>query len=125
MQSFMVKDPKFARFYFLPKIHKRFHDVSVRLVVSNCGYYTENISFFLDFHLQPLTRELKSFVKDNIFLEKNLRSLPNLPDDIIFCTVDAAGLYPSIPHDEGLPALRKQEKYFITSTLVELAEIVL
>ena len=64
-----------------------------------------------------------------IFLKK-LRSLPNLPDDIVLCTVDVVGLYPNIPHDEGLSALRKgldlrQEKDVITSTLVELAEVVL
>ena len=50
---FMVKDLKFARFYLLPKIHKRLHDVPGRTVISDCGYYTENISSFLDFHLQP------------------------------------------------------------------------
>ena len=51
---FLVKDPKFARFYLLPKIHKLLHDVPGRPVISNCGYYTENISSFLDYHLQPL-----------------------------------------------------------------------
>ena len=59
-----------------------------------------------------------------------LRSLPNLPDDIILCTVDVVGLYPNIPHDEGLSALRKrldlrQEKDVTTSIQVELAEVVL
>ena len=34
---FLVKDPKFARFYLLPKIHKRLHDVPGRPVISNCG----------------------------------------------------------------------------------------
>ena len=130
IKHFMVKDPKFAHFYLLPKIHKRLHDVPGRPVISNCGYYTENISSFLDFHLQPLAREVKSYIKDtNDFLEK-LRSLPNLSDDIILCTVDVVGLYPNIPHDEGLSALRKQldlrqEKDVTTSTLVELAEVVL
>ena len=40
---FLVKDPKVARFYSLPKIHKRLHDVPRRPVILNCGYYTENI----------------------------------------------------------------------------------
>ena len=61
---------------------------------------------------------------------KKLRSLPNLSDDIILCTVDVVGLYPNIPHNKGLPALRKwldlrQERDFTTLTLVELAEVVL
>ena len=61
---------------------------------------------------------------------KKLRSLPNLPGDIILCTVDVAGLFSNIPHDEDLSALRKrldlrQEKDVTTSILVELAEVVL
>ena len=44
--------------------------------------------------------------------------------------MEIAGLYPNIPHDEGLPALRKRldergEKDVSTDTLVELAELVL
>ena len=60
LDYFLVKDPKFARFYLLPKIHKRLHDVPGRPVISNCGYYTENISSFLDYHLQPLAQKVKS-----------------------------------------------------------------
>ena len=61
---------------------------------------------------------------------KKLRSLPNLPDDIILCTVDVVALYPNIPHNEDLSALRKRldlrlEKDFTTSILVELAKVVL
>ena len=54
LEYFFNKDPKFARFYLLPKIHKRLHNVPGRPVISNCGYYTENISSFLDYHLKPL-----------------------------------------------------------------------
>ena len=80
--------------------------------------------------MQPLAREVKSYIKDTNDFLKKLRSLPNLPDDIILCTVDVVGLYPNIPHEEGLSALRKrldlrQEKDVTTSTLVELAEVVL
>ena len=40
IKYFMVKVPKFVCFYFLPKIHKRLHDVPGRPVISNCSYYT-------------------------------------------------------------------------------------
>ena len=43
---FLVKDLKFAKFYLLPKIHKRFHNVPGRPVMSNCKFCTENISSF-------------------------------------------------------------------------------
>ena len=44
--------------------------------------------------------------------------------------MDVVGLYPNIPHDEGLSALRKRlnerdKKDVFTDTLVELAELVL
>ena len=126
----MVKDPKFTRFYLLPKIHKRLHDVPGQPVISNCGYDTENISSFLDFYLQPLAWEVKSYIQDNNDVLKKLCSLPNLTDDIVLCIVDVVGLYSNIPHDEGLFALHKrldlrQEKDVTTSTPVELAEVVL
>ena len=69
LNYFLVKDPKFARFYLLPKIHKRLHNVPGRPVISNCGFYTENISSFLDHHLQPIAQKVNSFIKDtNHFL---------------------------------------------------------
>ena len=119
----MVKDPKFARFCLLSKIHKQLHD-------SNCGYHTKNVSSFLDFNLAPLIWNVEFYIKDtNDFLKKHF-SLPNLPDYIILCTVDVVGLYPNIPHDECLCALCKrldlgQEKDSTTLMLVELADVIL
>ena len=80
------------------------------------------------FQIYHLQEELKFFDFFD-FLKKHC-SLPNLPDDIILCIVDVVGLYPNIPHDEGLPALRKrldlrQEKDVTALTLVELAKVVL
>ena len=37
LEYFLNKDPKFARFYLLPKFHKRLHNVPVRPVISNCA----------------------------------------------------------------------------------------
>ena len=53
-----------------------------------------------------------------------------MPDDVILCTVDVVGLYPNIPHDEGLIAMRKaldlrKDKRISTESLIELAECVL
>ena len=101
-----------------------------RPVISNCGYYVENISTFLDFHLQSLAQAVKSYIKNtNEFLNK-LRSLPKLPCNISLCTVDVVGLYPNIPHEGGLSAYRKRldnrmEKHILSDTLCDLAEVVL
>ena len=56
--------------------------------------------------------------------------LDGLPEGAILCTVDVVGLYPSIPHEEGLEALkgvleRREDKTISTDTLLELAHVVL
>ena len=92
-----------------------------RPLISNSGYYTENISSFLEFYLKPFAQKVKSYIKD---------TKDPLPDDIIPCTIDVVGLYPNIPHDEGLIALRKslesrEDKTTSTDSLMDLAECVL
>ena len=119
LDYFIMKDPKFSRL----------HDVPGRSVIYISGYYTENISSFLDHHLQPLAQAVKSYIKDTNEFLKKLRSLPKLPDGIILCTMDVVGLYPNIPHEEGLSALRKQletrnKKYVSIDTITDLAEVV-
>ena len=59
---FLVNNPKLGRFYLLPKIHKRLHNVPCRPVISNSSHFTENISSFLDFHLKPLAQKVKSYI---------------------------------------------------------------
>ena len=126
----MVNNPWLGRFYLLPKIHKRLNSVPERPVITNCGFFTENISEFWDFHLQPLAKKVKSYIKDtNHFLQK-IHNLGEVPEDAILCTVDVVGLYPSIPHEEGLEALRealerREDKAISTNSLTELAHLVL
>ena len=130
LDYFLVKDLKFARFYLLPKIHKRLCYVPGKPVISSCGYYTENISSFLDYHSQPLAHKVKSYIKyTNHFLSK-LESLGKLLQGVILCTIDVVGLYPNIPHSEGLTSRRRflelrDNKQISSDTLIELAEIVL
>ena len=128
LDYFMVNNPRMGRFYLLPKIHKRLSNVPGRPVVSNCSYYTENIANFLDYHIQPLSKKVKSYIKDtNDFLRK-IKSLPPLPEGAILCTIDVIGLYPNIPHEYGLAALRKaldtrEDQSVSTDSLIELAEL--
>ena len=130
MDYFLIENPKLSRFYMLPKVHKRLENVPGRPVISNSGYYTENISSYVDHHLQPLSREVKSYIKDtNDFLCK-IRDLPPLNENAILCTVDVVGLYPNIPHEEGLAAIKeslekRENKQISTESLVSLAECVL
>ena len=115
---------------YLFYIYRRLHTVPGRPVISNSGYYTENISAFLEYHLTQIVQKVKSYIKDtNDFLRK-LDALLSLPEDIILCAIDVVGLYHNIPREDGLVAMRKaldprQEKTVLTESLIELAECVL
>ena len=62
-------------------------------------------------------------------LEK-LNNLGNIPPNAMLVTVDVVGLYPRIPHDNGLQALydkleERTDKKILSSNLVEMAEFIL
>ena len=103
---FLVKDPKFATFYLLHKIHKRLH-VPGRPAISNCGFYTESISSFLGHQWQPIAQKVNSFIKDTNHFLRKIKSLGQLLEKAILCTIDVVGLYCNIPHEEDLDLLRK------------------
>ena len=93
------------------------HSVSGRRVIPNSGFYTGNISAFLDFHLKPIAAKVKSYIKDTKTFLWKLQNLFNLPDDVILCAVDVVRLYPNISNEENKTASAE--------SLIELAERVL
>ena len=61
---------------------------------------------------------------------RKIRKLGQLPKGTILCNIDIVGLYPNIPHDEGLDFLRdfldsRVDKQVPTDTFIELDEPVL
>ena len=84
----------------------------------------------MDHHLQPLVQRVKSYIKDtNHFLNK-IKKIGKLPEGAILCTMNVVGLYPNIPHGEGLACLYKfletrENKQISSDTLAEVAEIFL
>ena len=77
-----------------------------RPIISNCGTPTEKISEFLERQLKPVTYRNWSYIKDlSDFIRKI--NLADIPEGAILVTADVVGLYPSIPHQAGLEALKK------------------
>ena len=80
--------------------------------------------------MQPLAQKVKSYLKNTSHFLSKLKSLGKLPQGAILCTIDVVGLYPNIPHSEGLNSLRRflelrDNKQISSDTLIELAETVL
>ena len=75
-------------------------------------------------------QQSRSCIKDsNDFINK-LKEIKEVPKDTIMVTADVVGLYPSIPHNVGLEALRRTlndrvNKKIGTEDLIKMAEFVL
>ena len=94
-----------GRLYLLPKLHKP--GCPGRPLISGCSTPTERISELVDSNSTPMVPRINSYIKDrNDFLRK-LGELQRLPEGVTLCTVDVVGLYPHIPHYEGLEALKE------------------
>ncbi len=98
------KNPRTARFYHLPKIHKAGHPG--RPIVSSCGAPTERISEFVDHHLKPLVQQTPSYIRDTTDFLQKLSGIGSLPPNCILATLDVSSLYTNIPHQEGIQACR-------------------
>ena len=105
--------------YLFLKIHKRLYDAAGRPVISNCVTPTEKVSEFLDHHFKPVMQEGESCLLETCNIYCN-----------ILVTGDVVDLYPSVPHQAGLEALReavdkRKARKVPTSKLVKMAEFVL
>ena len=78
------------------------YDIPGGSLISNCDFYTENIFVSLDHQLKPIAMQVKSYIRDTNDFLKKLRDLSDLPEESITFTIDVAGVYPSIPDEEGM-----------------------
>ncbi|KAJ8031266.1 Deleted in malignant brain tumors 1 protein [Holothuria leucospilota] len=117
-----------ARFYLLPKVHKK--GVPGRPVISACGSATEGLSEIVDFFLQPYLSTIPSFIKDTDDFIRKIRDINVIPPGAFLVTIDVVALYPSIPHTNGLRALGDflrecQLPTKVISGILKMSELVL
>ena len=99
-------------------------NVPGRPVISNCGTPTEKASEFLDHHLKPVMQKGKSYIKDSGDFINKIKELQSIPDGAILVTSDVVALYPSVPHEAGLKALKdaldnRENKSISTEDLIK------
>ena len=71
-----------------------------------------------------------SYIRDSSDFLQKFKVLGCVPQNAILVTADVVGLYPNIPHCEGLAALKEKlelrvDKKIPTSDLIQMAEFVL
>ena len=100
----IIDNPKTSNFYLLPKIHKNTIPPPGRPIVSANSCPSERISQFVDHFIQPLVKELPSYLRDSSHLINLIRNL-RIPKDSILATLDVTSLYTNIPNNQGIEAV--------------------
>ena len=100
-------------FYGLPKIHK--FNILLGPIVSGCDGPTDKLSQFVTHFIQPIAESLPSYFKDTTHFLRLLQFQKFPSNNCILVTADVTSLYTSIPHREGIDAVR----FFIKQTSLE------
>ena len=94
-----------ARFYLLPKIHKK--NNPGRPVISSINCHTTRLSKYVDHCIQPLAMKVKSYIRDTTDLINKIKHIKRIPHNAILVTMDVRSLYSNIKQHDGISALKK------------------
>ena len=112
-EGLKVINPKTPKFYIIPKMHKE--NNPERPVINSINCHTFEISRFVDHHLQPLVKEIPSYIKDtNVFV--NRINNFEVPENSFLVTMDVKVLYTNIPNNEGIAAVKRKHDTMKTVT---------
>jgi hypothetical protein len=103
-RSLVVDDP-FPHFYITAKVHKT--PWKTRPIVSVRGSILHGLGKWIDRQLQPICRQLPSFLKSSYDLKKQLSSLTFDATRASFFTADAISMYTNIDTDHALAEISK------------------
>ena len=107
-KSLLEEKIKTPEFHLLPKIRKANNPGRPVIISVNC--HTSRISEFVDYHLQPEIKKLKSYVKGITDLIKKVEAIDHASDDSYLVSLDVSSLYINIPHKEGIEAVKQKLK---------------
>ena len=117
-----------ARFYMLPKIHKK--GVPGRPICSSVNHPTSRISKLVNEHIKDYVPKTKSYIRDTQDFIKKIKELGPIPESAILCTLDVSSLYTNIPNNEGILAVGEKLRNDPTKTpianfILDLLKLVL
>ncbi|XP_078506952.1 uncharacterized protein LOC144767356 [Lissotriton helveticus] len=101
-----VTRPSYPWLYTLPKIHKPALFPPGRPIVSGIGGPTERLSQYVDKFLNPMVKNMPSYIQDSKHILSILADIAWQPG-LIMATLDVVSLYTSIEPDLGLAAVTR------------------
>ena len=109
-EGLKTENPKTPHFYLKPKLHKEGNQG--RPMISSINCHTSKISEYVDYHLQPIVKEIPSYVQDTSDFLRKINQINFVPDNSYLVSVDVKSLYSDIPNAEGIKSVKMSlEKY--------------
>ena len=99
-----VPNQKTPKFYMQPKIHKK---ITWSTSISSANCRTSSVSKYVDYHLQPIVKEIPSYVRDTKDFLSMLIHIRDIAKEILLATLDVKSLYTIIPKNGGIKAIRE------------------
>jgi hypothetical protein len=103
-RSIEVSDP-LPKFYITAKVHK--NPWKTRPIVSVSGSLLHGLGRWVDKVLQPIMKDLPSYIQSSYDLKTLLENLPALPKTARIGTCDAVSMYTNIDTVHGISEVRK------------------
>ena len=127
-KGLQVQQLETPKFYTQSKIHKTGNPGCP--VVSSVNCHTNTISKYVDFHLQPIVKNIPSYVRDTTNFLQKLDKVKNIPNDCLLLTLDVKSQYTNIPNNEGIKAVREvydshPDKTVATKVIITFLNLIL
>ena len=94
------KNPKTPHCYLKPRIHEVANPETH--VVSSINTHTSRISNYFDYYLQPIVKEIPSYVEDTTGFLMKIREIDFVLGISYLVSLDVISLYTNIPNMEGI-----------------------
>ena len=109
-EGLKTENPKTPHFYLKPQVHKEGNPG--RPLISSSNSHTSKISEYVDYHLQPILKDIPSYVQDTTNFVRKINQIDSVPNNSYLVSLEVKWLYTNIPSAEGIKSVKTSlEKY--------------
>ena len=101
-----------------------------RPVISSISCHTSKISEYVDYHLQPIVKQIPSYVIDTSDFISKPKATEIVRDNAYLASLDVKSLYTNIPNSKGIKAVKTKfdnfpRKAIATTVMITFLSLIL
>ena len=110
LKQIKIQNKRTPWFYTKPKILKR--GITGRPVISSVNCHSSKIQEYVDYHLQPIVREIPLYIKDTSNFLRKLKPITEVTENFYLVTL-VKSLYTNILDSKAIKALKISNEIFM------------